>query len=493
MKRSLLHLLAGLACAGLLACQGPRLTLLAINDVYEIAPLANGTEGGMARVATLRRQLQAQNPNTYLLHAGDFVSPSVIGTLRYEGKRIAGRQMIEVMNAAGVDYATFGNHEFDISGADLQARIDESNFEWVVANLRQRGPAGLGPLQQARNGEPKPLASSFVLPLGQRQVGVLAVAIPTANPFAEFEDPLVAAEREYQGLAARCDFVIALTHLEVAQDLELARRLSGLRLIIGGHDHENMRHQVGQTLVCKADANAKTAYVHYLQLRGKQLKIKAKLRKIDPSLPADPATEQVVGKWTAIANQSFAEMGFNAQEVVYRAPAPLDGLEKSVRNQATNLTELIGQAFLRACPQAEAVVYNSGSIRVDDKLAGNVTQYDVVRILPFGGPLVTVALKGQLLAKALASGQANRGIGGYLQTVNLAPGPNGQWLLKGQPLDPQRTYTVAMTDFLLTGREAGLDYLTPQNPDIQSVTPGAGNSPAADVRKALISYLLTLK
>jgi 2',3'-cyclic-nucleotide 2'-phosphodiesterase (5'-nucleotidase family) len=493
MKRPLFRSLATLACAGLLACQSPRLTLLAINDVYEIAPLANGTEGGMARVATLRRQLQTRNPNTYLLHAGDFVSPSVIGTLRHEGKRIAGRQMIEVMNAAQVNYATFGNHEFDIGQADLQARIDESAFAWVVANLRERGPAGLAPFQQWRNGQAQPLASSFVLPLGQRKVGVLAVAIPTANSFAEFEDPLTAAEREYQALAARCDFVIALTHLELAQDLELARRLPGLRLIMGGHDHEHMRHQVGQTLVCKADANAKTAYVHQLILRGKQLKIKAKLQKIGPSLAADPATDQVVGKWTAIANQSFAEMGFAAQAVVYRAPAPLDGLEKSVRNQATNLTNLLGQAFWRACPQAEAVVYNSGSIRIDDQLIGNVTQYDVVRILPFGGPLVTVALRGRLLAQVLTTGQANRGIGGYLQTVNLAPDPKGQWLLNGQPLEPERVYHVAMPDFLLTGREAGLEYLTPKNPDIQSVTPAAANSPAADVRKALISYLQTLK
>ena len=112
------------------------LVFLHINDVYEIAPLENGKVGGMARIATVFQQLQAENPNTLFVHAGDFLNPSLLGTLKFEGQRIQGRQMVEVMNASGVEVVAFGNHEFDLKAKDLLARLDESDFTWICANLR---------------------------------------------------------------------------------------------------------------------------------------------------------------------------------------------------------------------------------------------------------------------------------------------------------------------------------------------------------------------
>ncbi|HXG01695.1 MAG TPA: hypothetical protein VNL69_12945, partial [Bacteroidota bacterium] len=55
-------------------------TLLQLNDVYEISPLENGAYGGLARVATIRKHLLRENPNTFTFLAGDFISPSAIGT-----------------------------------------------------------------------------------------------------------------------------------------------------------------------------------------------------------------------------------------------------------------------------------------------------------------------------------------------------------------------------------------------------------------------------
>ncbi|HEY0058076.1 MAG TPA: metallophosphoesterase, partial [Flavisolibacter sp.] len=111
-----------------------------VNDMYEIAPLAGGKQGGMARVATLKKQVQQANPNTFLVMAGDFVSPSVFNSLQYEGKAVRGAQMIEAMNAAGMDFAVLGNHEFDIKEAELQDRINESRFQWVATNaFHKRG------------------------------------------------------------------------------------------------------------------------------------------------------------------------------------------------------------------------------------------------------------------------------------------------------------------------------------------------------------------
>ncbi|RME36456.1 MAG: hypothetical protein D6794_08475, partial [Deltaproteobacteria bacterium] len=84
--------------------------ILQINDVYEIAPLPGDNLGGMARLKTLFDSLYNENPNTLFVVAGDFLSPSLLGSLKVDGERIAGRQMVEVMNHAGVDVVAFGNH-----------------------------------------------------------------------------------------------------------------------------------------------------------------------------------------------------------------------------------------------------------------------------------------------------------------------------------------------------------------------------------------------
>ena len=110
-------------------------TLLQINDVYEITPVEGGRSGGLARVATLRRRLLAENPDTFTLLAGDFVSPSALGTAKVDGETLAGKQMVSVLNALGLDVATFGNHEFDVKEAQLRERLAESKFRWTSANV----------------------------------------------------------------------------------------------------------------------------------------------------------------------------------------------------------------------------------------------------------------------------------------------------------------------------------------------------------------------
>src|SRR5204862_6774269 len=82
-----------------------QLTLLQINDVYSTVPIND--VGGLARVATLKQRLSVDNHPVLMLLAGVFLSPSVASSV------FKGAQMIATLNAAGLDYATFGNHEFD--------------------------------------------------------------------------------------------------------------------------------------------------------------------------------------------------------------------------------------------------------------------------------------------------------------------------------------------------------------------------------------------
>src|SRR5436305_956125 len=116
--------------------------ILQLNDVYEISPLNQGREGGMARVAAVIKQHKARY-QTFVVLAGDFVSPSVIGTTKIDSQRVNGRHMVDIMNKAGVNLVTFGNHEFDIPENDLQQRINESQFAWVSSDVLHKDSNGV--------------------------------------------------------------------------------------------------------------------------------------------------------------------------------------------------------------------------------------------------------------------------------------------------------------------------------------------------------------
>src|SRR5438552_351640 len=89
-------------------------TILHFNDVYEITPVEGGKAGGLARVARYRAELKAKDPSLLTTLGGDYVSPSALGSARIDGEPLRGKQMVAVLNRVGVDWATFGNHEFDI-------------------------------------------------------------------------------------------------------------------------------------------------------------------------------------------------------------------------------------------------------------------------------------------------------------------------------------------------------------------------------------------
>jgi 5'-nucleotidase len=131
-------------------------------------------------------------------------------------------------------------------------------------------------------------------------------------------------------------------------------------------------------------------------------------------------------------------------------------------------------------------LYNGGSIRIDDIIpAGAITEYDVIKVMPFGGKLNLVELSGEYVEKALNANKQNQGKGSFLHFANVSQ-INGQWLINQQAIDKKRLYKVVLTDFLLEKGDKGLDFLTfKENPTIKRL-----DVPAIDVRKALIQELL---
>ena len=123
---------------GPLGADEVKCTILQFNDVYEILSPRGNDGGSLARVAAIRDKLRQENPNTITMLAGDFFSPSPMMDAidpTSGDKRLAGRQMVAVLNEFRLDLATFGNHEFDLKAAEFFDRMRECRFGWVSSNV----------------------------------------------------------------------------------------------------------------------------------------------------------------------------------------------------------------------------------------------------------------------------------------------------------------------------------------------------------------------
>ena len=453
------------------------ITILHFNDVYEITPVEGGRAGGLARVARYRAELKGRIPGLITTLGGDYVSPSGLGTARVNGEPLAGRQMVAVLNVVGVDWATFGNHEFDIPEAALRARLTESAFTVVSSNVTDGA------------GAPFPnTVTHAVVPVkaGGRtvRVGLLGLTIDVnRKAWVRYAPPIESARAAVAQLQGKCDAIVALTHLTLDGDRELAEQVPEIDLILGGHEHENWVIERGPrfTPIVKADSNVRTIALVSLRVpaarrgqaqRDRRAQVTTSFVRIDDSLPEGPRTSAEVRKWTDLAFEGFRKDGFEPTAVVGTIPEPLQGREAAVRNGPTRLTELINDAIRREAG-TDLALFNAGSIRIDDVVpAGPVTQYDVIRVLPFGNKVVKATFTGALLSRVLEIGQRNKGTGGFLHSAGIPA-----------TIDPAGRYTLALSDFLLTGGEANLGFLTRQNPEVTDI------SEFRDVRLAVIDEI----
>lgn len=469
--------------------------ILQLNDVYEISPMDKGRVAGMARVAALRKQLLAHNPNVITVLSGDYLSPSLTGSLlcEFDGskQRVSGRHMVEVMNAVGVDYVTFGNHEFDIKEAELLARLNESRFQVISANVLHKTAAGNVPFQQGGKDLPRELVHTFTGVDGASfRLGLTGLTLPfNMASYVHYLDHYAEGAASVARLKEKCDAVMAITHLTMGMDDTLAQRVPGLSLLMGGHEHVNMTKQVGASAITKADANAKTVYVHWCTFvpKTREVKVWSQLIPITDAMPEDAATAQVVKKWEDFAEDCMEAQGYQPDDTLGFYLQPLDGREDVIRFQQTNLGALITSAMLAADPTAQVALINSGSVRLDGVLQGFVSQRDILATLPFGGDIVQGQVTGRQLRQLLDAGLANsiKGNGAYLQVGNVDLGTPG-YRIAGSPLDDARTYTIVLPSFLAAGKENLLafvkDFTTYQAPKLPA---GVKN----DIRDLIIWHM----
>lgn len=475
-----------------------------VNDVYEIAPIAGGKEGGMARVATLKKLYKQTNPNTFLVIAGDFISPSVYNSLQYNGERVRGAQMIDCMNAAGMDLAVFGNHEFDFSEKDLQNRINESEFLWISSNTFHKIKDSIVPFTKTNATGAVPFPQTYIMNVKDAdgttaKIGFIGLTLPSNRAeYISYKDALTTATYLYNQLKDSVDAIVAITHQAVADDIKLATALPGLAAIIGGHEHSGVFEKIGNVNITKAESNARTAYIVKLVIdkNTHHFTTTPQLKYLNEKVALDSATDRVVQKWKKIAEDNYASLGFDPKKIVMTSGEVLDGKEADTRNTSTNFTRLITRAMAFACPQADVVIFNSGSIRLDDILTPPVSQYDIIRSLPFDGGIAEADMKGSLLVQVLQAGMKNKNSGGFLQYQPVVfNNANNSFMINNAPVDTAKTYRVAMSEFLFSGKESNLAFLNPQNPTIIKTYPAdtSAANPKSDIRLAIIKYLESKK
>jgi 5'-nucleotidase len=424
------------------------LTILQVNDVYSVMPVDGGAAGGLARVATLKKRIVGEGRTVEMVIGGDFLSPSVASSI------FKGRQMIDALNAAGVDIGILGNHEFDFGTDLLRQRMSEAKFTWINSNVVDEAtgkPVGNYPVRLMRNYGPLKVGYFGICLDGEeisrdRRVGM------------RITDPLEAAVREIAELKKQgVHVIVALTHLNYVDDRRLALKCPEIDLIIGGHEHVPITTQIGKTLISKAGCDARfVARIDFIPTAVEGVVEKQyELIPIGPSLPDDPAT-------AAIAKDYEDRLGHALDAEVGRTEVPLDAVSESVRSRESNLGNLLADAMVKDTG-ADLAIINSGSIRSNRVFPpGSLSLRDVVSIYPFGGTVCKVELTGALVLEALNHGMSRLGesVGRFPQvsgvTFRVDPkSPAGERVREpkvgGQPLDLNKNYIVAVGDYMLTG------------------------------------------
>jgi len=477
------------------------ITFLQVNDVYEIAAIEGGKTGGMDRVETLHKQLLKENKNTLLFIAGDFLNPSLLGTLKYKGEKIRGKQMIEVMNAMNFDLAAFGNHEFDLKYKDLQKRLNESNFKWNSTNaMHKLNKETIEPFFSQKDSVISKIPKTTIFNLKDAdgtsiKIGFVSPCI-NSNPkdYVDYGDFYEDTKNAFNSIKNKTDIVIGLTHLEQNQDEMIAKMLPEIPLIMGGHEHTNRLVPIGNCNIAKADANARTVYVHRLtyDTKTKKLDIASELIPINDKIKGDEKVAGIIKKWTVLLDDKIKEILPNPEEVIFNAKTPLDGRDTPIRSIQTNLGTIIAQSMAFGFDnKVDCALVNGGSIRIDDQLEGDITGVDIFRVLPYGGKVLKVKIKGELLQKTLQYGRLHAGKGSYLQRYNADYDKDKkQWLIQGKPINKKKVYTVAFSDYLLKGLD--IPFLKPENKGVLSVYKPKETELNFDIRKTVITYMKSL-
>ncbi|OHX14542.1 bifunctional UDP-sugar hydrolase/5'-nucleotidase [Chromobacterium sphagni] len=500
MRVSLRSIMVSLLAAGLLsACAAVpgkgdyvsgktyKITVLHTNDHHgRFWPNADGEYGLAAQktvVDQVRAEVKVEGGYTLLLSGGDVNTGVPESDLQDAEPDFRG------MDRIGYDAMAVGNHEFDKPLPVLMKQRGWIHFPMLSANIYKDGQRIFDPYVLFNLGGVK------VAVLGLTTDDTAKMVNPAQIQGIEFKSPIAEAGQLVPELRKRADIVIAATHMghypdgrhgvNAPGDVEMARAVKGLDLIVGGHSQnpvcmkaENVRddayvpgapcapdrqngawivqaHEWGK-YVGRADfefRNGSFKLVKYqlipVNLKKTVIGADGKAKKM-PYTQLIPEDSKLRSFLKTYQEKGQEELGVKVGELSTR----LEGDRAVVRSRPASLGAFVGQAMM-AKAHADFAVINSGGIR-DSLPAGAVSYKDVLKVFPFGSTLVYVDMPGsEALAYLKAAAAMTPGSGAFAQfagvRLRISGGELQEAQVGGKDIDPARTYRVAINSFMAAG------------------------------------------
>lgn len=425
-----------------------------ISNMPEIFP-AQG-EPGLIRAAAVLSALRRGPVPVHFIHGGDSLAPSALAAFDY------GAHMIDILNAMEPTAMAIGKREYSFGMDELILRSGEANFPMIASNVTD-----------SRFGRrPEGLAETLLLDLGGYTLGILATVNPSVTykynmPLLKVEPVPDAIRRQAADLRRRgADIVIALSESRIETggndnpDEELVRDGS-VDVLIEAVIDENSATPLGNGLLVRNGGDTSPLAVMTVQpRRGADGKIRGCLCSVEmvplDGVTPDPEIQRLVASYTGrLATLLDTPVGVST--------TPLDTRRDLVRSRETAFGNLVADG-MRQVLGAEIALANGGSIRGDRQYPAGVelSRRHIQAELPFREHVGLYGVTGAQILGALENGlsQIEDRSGRFLHVSNMvvrfnSTSPPGKRVVSvevmGQPLDPQRTYKVALTRFVADG------------------------------------------
>jgi len=431
------------------------LEIVTVNDFHG-ALAESGKNPGAAKLIAYLKEAKVLNPKGMLLvSAGDMFQGSVDSNLLY------GKTVVDVMNYAGFDVMTLGNHEFDWGIDILKQRIAQSGFPYVCANVTY-----------IMNGKPIDFVKPYTfLERDGVKIAMIGIATPETayktNPKVVsnyiFEDPAkvvnaLVPEIKQQG----ADVIVVLSHLaswmdksgEIGGDAAtLALQAGSINAIVSGHSHQAVNGTVNGIPIVQAYYNGRAVGKIELFYNKSSHQVERSTVSVTslpyPELRADPKVQDML-------DQSQMEIAPVKNVVVGQTMNELS----HDRNELTET--LLGQwvtDIMRQTVSADIAFQNTGGLRTGIS-AGVITMGNLYEVMPFDNTLFTVDMTGEQVMRLLQYGITNRNIGmvqysGIKVSYDVA-GMQGIPIIAvtmsdGTTFSLNKTYKVATNDFMAAG------------------------------------------
>ncbi|MBR4642830.1 MAG: 5'-nucleotidase C-terminal domain-containing protein [Selenomonadaceae bacterium] len=376
-----------------------------------------------------------------------------------------GENLVPLLNSAGLDAMTAGNHDFNYGSAQLEKLAKQLKFPLLDANVIRKS-----------NG--KLLFKPYkIFKLNGIKIGVFGLSTPETafktNPknvkTVEFLNPVEVSKEMIKQLRPKCDVLIAVMHMGVDASSEftserIARETDGIDLIVDGHSHTALTEglRIKDTLIVQTGWHEYRLGKATIEVENhKIISKRAELLDAEEVKAICPKPDKKILEELAQANDKAQKL---LDVVVAHSDKKLSSERLLVRRNESELGNLAADAF-RWAAKSDIAIVNGGGLRADLP-EGDVKKRDTMSIFPFGNTLRVAEIKGSTIREMLEHSVEYypASFGGFLDvsgmTFSYDPSKPAKHRVEkifvgGQPLDENKTYTIALADFQTAG---GDDY-----------------------------------